>query len=81
MKWIEVYDQCEGSYNTYKQIRFKTAILRSDLCDHGNAYIVAKWTAAVTDSNNNAYDQKLAFKNNAPFITCITIILINNIHW
>ena len=33
-KWFEVYDQSEGSYNTYKQIKFKTPILRSNLCDY-----------------------------------------------
>ena len=27
-KWIEVYDQCGKSYNTYKQIGFKTSMLR-----------------------------------------------------
>ena len=32
-KWIEVHDQSRGSYNTNKQIRFKTPTLRSDLCD------------------------------------------------
>ena len=32
-KWIDVHDQSGGSYNTYKQIRFKTSMLRSDLCD------------------------------------------------
>ena len=26
---------------------------------------------SVTNPNNNAYDKKLAFKNNAPFISCI----------
>ena len=35
-KWVEVYDQSEGADDRYKpnkQIRFKTAMLRSDLCD------------------------------------------------
>ena len=36
---------------------------------------------SVTNPNNNAYDKKLAFKNNAPFISCISKInstLIDN---
>ena len=42
-KWIEVYDQSsEEAYNTNKQIRFKTSMLRSDLCDLNNTYIVVK---------------------------------------
>ena len=32
-KWVQVHDQSEGAYNTNKQIRFKTPVLRSDLCD------------------------------------------------
>ena len=35
-KWIEVYDQSGGTYNTNKQIRFKTSMLRSDLCDYSD---------------------------------------------
>ena len=38
--WIEVYDQSGGAYNTSKQIRFKTPIERSDLCDYSDAYIL-----------------------------------------
>ena len=30
-KWIEVSDQPRGAYNTNKEIRFKTSMLRSDL--------------------------------------------------
>ena len=56
------------------QIRFKTAILRSDLCDYNNAYIVVTGKITVTDPNNNAYDKKLTLKNNAPFISCISKI-------
>ena len=79
-KWIEVHDQSGNTENRYipdKQIRFKTSILRSDLRDYSDAYIVVKGTITVTKRNNVAYDRKLAFKNNAPFISCIS--KINNI--
>ena len=56
------------------QIRFKTPILRSDLCDYSDAYIVVKGKITVTNPDNNAYDKKSAFKNNAPFISCISKI-------
>ena len=46
-------------------------MLRSDLFDYSDAYIVAKGTIAVTDPNVAAYNKKLAFKNNVPFISCI----------
>ena len=32
-KWIEVHDKSGEIYNTNKQTRFKTSLLRSDLCD------------------------------------------------
>ena len=41
-KWIEVYDQSGRNYNVNKEIRIKTSMLRSDLCDFNDAYIVAK---------------------------------------
>ena len=41
-KCIKVHDQSTGAYSTSKQIIFKTSTLRSDLCDHSYAYIVAK---------------------------------------
>ena len=97
-KWIEVYDQSEENYNVNKEIRFKTSMLRSDLCDFSDAYIAVKgnitvskkiFTAndfealnntatiatATNDANNNVLDEReLVFKNNAPFINCISKI-------
>ena len=50
-------------------------MLRSDLCDCSDAYLWDKGTITVTDLNNNAnFDRRLAFKNNAPFISCISKI-------
>ena len=76
-KWIEIYDHSGSADNRYKpskQIRSKTSMLRSDLCDFNNAYIDVKGKIAVTDPNN-AYDKKLAFKINAPFLSCISKII------
>ena len=61
-KWIEVYDQSGGNYNVNKEIRIKTPMLRSDLCDYSDAYIVVKgniifdkktFTANDFDAPNN----------------------------
>ena len=44
-KWIEVHDQpgsANDRYKPSKQIRFKTSMLRSDLCDYSDVYIVVK---------------------------------------
>ena len=32
-KWIEVYDQSQGNYDVNKEIKIKTSMLKSDLCD------------------------------------------------
>ena len=36
-KLVEVHDQSSNDYNTSKSIRFKTSVLRSDLCDYSDA--------------------------------------------
>ena len=73
-KWIEVYDQSEGNYNVNKEIRIKTSMLRSDLCDFSDAYIVVKGNITVTNPDNAKRNKAVAFKNNAPFINCISKI-------
>ena len=78
-KWIEVYDHsvtAEERYKPGKQIRFKTSMLRSDLCDYSDAYIVVKGKIIVTNPDNDAYDKKLAFKNNPPITS--GILKVNN---
>ena len=66
-KWIEVHDQYAETYNTNKQIRFETFMMRSDLCYYSDAYIVVKGKSTVTNPDNDAYDKKLVLKNNAPY--------------
>ena len=77
-KWMEVHDQsgnAEDRYKPSKQIRFKTSMLRSDLCDFSDAYIVVKGEITVAGgSNASKKNRPLAFKNNAPFIGCISKI-------
>ena len=50
-KWVEVHDQSgstDDRYKPNKQVRFKTSILRSDLCDYSDAYIVVKGNIILT---------------------------------
>ena len=71
-KWIEVYDQSEKNYNVNKEIRIKTPMLRSDLCDFSDAYILVKGDITLEGNNDaNKRNKNLTFKNNAPFINCI----------
>ena len=55
-------------------IRIK--ILRSDLCDFNDAYIVVTGKISVSNPDIANYDRKLFFKNNAPFFS--SILKINN---
>ena len=73
-KWIEAYDQSAKNYNVNKEIIIKTPMLRSDLCDFSDAYIVVKGTITVIDPDNAKRKKSVAFKNNAPFISCISKI-------
>ena len=71
-----------NTYNENKSIRFKTPMLRSNLCDYSDAYIIVKGTITVTapganNGANNIRDQRnrpVILKNNAPFVLCITRI-------
>ena len=71
-----------NTYNRNKSRRFKTPILRSNLCDYSDAYILVKGTITVTapganNGANNIRDKRnrpLILKNNAPFVSCITRI-------
>ena len=59
-KWIEFHDQSGETCNTNKQIIFKTSMLRSDLCNYNDAYIVVKGIVTVSANAgvNNIRDKK-----------------------
>ena len=76
------YVRVNSLYNTYnknKSIRFKTPMLRSNLCDYSDAYILVKGTITVmapgvNNNANNIRDKRnrpLILKNNASFVSCI----------
>ena len=76
--WVEINNESRGTYNVNSQIKFKTTMLKSSLCDYSDAYIPVKGTitinntaaaAAVNNANKNAI-----FKNCAPFTNCISEI-------
>ena len=74
-KWIELQSQSGTTYNASKPIRFKTSMLRSDLCDYSDAYVWVKGKITITNPNDNAnFNKELTLKNNAPFISCISKI-------
>ena len=79
IKWIEIFDESNGTYNKNKDIRLKTSQLRNDLCDFNDGYIVVtgKITATNPELPNNTappanifYSRKVFFKKSAPFFNC-----------
>ena len=46
--WIEINDQSWGMYNTNSDIRLKTTMLKSSLCDYSDAYILFKGRVTIT---------------------------------
>ena len=76
-KWIEINYQSKGVYNTISEVRFKTTMLKSSLCDYGDACILVKGTiiivAAGDDAASRQADERkkgVISKNCVPFLNC-----------
>ena len=64
-----------NTYDENKSIRFKTPMLRSDLCGYADAYVLIEGIIRVAgDAPGDRQDRPVILKNNAPFIFCITRI-------
>ena len=80
----KVNDLSSGQYSVNKNLSFKTSMLRSDLCNYSDGYIVVKRTIdllAAAANENDKTEKDVSFKNNAPFRSCISKInstLMNN---
>ena len=77
--WVEINDESRGAYNVNSQIKFKTTMLKSSLCDYSDAYILIKGTisannTAAAGATANNINRKVTFKNCAPFTNCISEI-------
>ena len=78
--WVEINDESRGTY-TGNSIKFKSTMLRSNLCGYAAAYILVngriKTTGAGTDAATRQADEinkGVRFKNCAPFTKCISKI-------
>ena len=79
--WFEINDESRGTYNVNSQIKFKTTMLKSNICDYSDAYILVKGTITITGAGADAAarpaderDKEVIFKNCAPFTNCISEI-------
>ena len=78
---VEINDESREAYNVNSQIKFKTTMLKSSLCDYSDTYILVKGTITIAGAGADAAarqaderDKGVIFKNCAPFITCISEI-------
>ena len=77
--WVEINDESRGTHNVNSKLKFKTTMLKSSLCDYSDAYILLKGAitvnnTAAADADANNTNEKVIFKNCAPFTTCISEI-------
>ena len=79
--WVEINDESKESYSAGGDIRFKTTMLRSNLQDYADAYILVKRTITITgagaDDAAKQLDERnkgVIFKNCSPFTKCISRI-------
>ena len=79
--WVEINDESRGTYNVNSQIKFKTTMLKSSLCDYSDAYILVKGTITITGAGADAAarqaderDKGVIFKNCALFTNCVSEI-------
>ena len=78
-KWYVINDQNNTDYGDRDEngttIKLETKVIKSNLCDYSDAYILVAGDTKGTGGNVNA---KVAFKNCALFTKCVTHI--NNEH-
>ena len=76
--WVEINNESRGTY-TGDDIKFKTTMLRSNLCDYADAYILVKGTITITGAGDDAAARQankknkgVISKNCVPFTKCIS---------
>ena len=69
--WVEINDESRGTY-TSNDIRFKTTMLRSNLCDYADAYILVKGTITITGAGDDDAAKRIDERNKGvTFRNCV----------
>ena len=80
LNWVEINDDSRGTYNTNSQIKFKTSVLRTSLCDYSDSCMLVKIEKITGAGDNDAArrldegSKGIISKNCAPFTDCISEI-------
>ena len=77
---VKINHESKGTY-TDADIKFKTTMLRSNLCDYADAYILVRGAITITGAGNDdaarqadERNKGVILKNCAPFTKCISRI-------
>ena len=62
--WVEINDESRGTYNVNSQIKFKTSMLKSSLCNYSDAYILVKEKMTITGRGADAAARQAAERDN-----------------
>ena len=79
--WVEINDESRGACPA-NDIRFKTTMLRCNLCDYADVYILVNGRITITGAGDDVAarrqaderDKGVIFKNCAPFTKCMSRI-------
>ena len=75
--WIEINDQSRGVYNTNSDIRFKSTMLKSSLCDYSDAYILVKGRITITGAGADAAARQADERNKGViFKNCARLLIV-----
>ena len=79
--WVEINDKSQWSFKASNQIKFKTSMIRSNLYDYSDAYILASGAMTIngtvdiyTTKQADERNKGVIFKKCAPFTDCISEI-------
>ena len=60
--WVEINDESGGNYAN-SNVKFKTTMLRSNLCDYADSSILVKGTITITVTGDNAGERQQDERN------------------
>ena len=66
--WVETIDELRGKYDS-SSIKFKTSVIRSNLCDYSDTYIHVSGTMTVTGAWDNDNEKETDERNKVVIFT------------
>ena len=61
--WVEINDESQGTYNETNQIKFRNSMIRWNLCDYSDAYLLVIETITIKGEEDNDAAKRLNERN------------------